>query len=92
VKIQFFKSFILPYIGYCSTLIINFPNYVIQKLHTFYYTFIYKLFDFSFHKKSADEVELFLKKYKLFSLEIDCLLDWVTICIRFLFLNFHLLD
>ncbi len=38
MKIQFFKSFILPYIGYCSTLIINFPNYVIQKLHTFYYT------------------------------------------------------
>jgi len=27
------------------------------------------MFGFSFHKKSADEVELFLKKYKLFSLE-----------------------
>ena len=69
VKIQFFKSFILPYFDYCSTLIIYFPKYVIQKLHTFYYTCIYKLFGFSFHKKSADEVELFLKKYKLFSLE-----------------------
>jgi len=27
------------------------------------------MFGFSFHKKSADEVELFLNKYKLFSLE-----------------------
>jgi len=69
VKIQFFKSFILPYFDYCSTLIIYFPKYVIQKFHTFYYICIYKLFDFSFHKKTAYEVELFLKKYKFFNLE-----------------------
>ena len=32
VKIQFFKSFILPYFDYCSTLIIYNPKYTIQKI------------------------------------------------------------
>jgi len=51
---DFIKSFILPYFDNCSTLIIYFPKYLIQKTP---YVLLH-LFGFSFRKKSADEVEL----------------------------------
>ena len=48
VKIQFFKTFILPYFDYCLSLIIYFPNYVIQRLCNIYYMCLFKLFNFKF--------------------------------------------
>jgi hypothetical protein len=37
VKLQFFKTFILPHFNYCSTLIIYFSKSVIQKIANMYY-------------------------------------------------------
>jgi len=73
VKIQFFKSFILPYFDYCSTLVIYFPKYTIQKLHTFYYTCMIKLFGFCFVNMNCEDVETFLNGYGLMSLEFRIL-------------------
>ena len=36
VKIQFFKTFILPYFDYCLSLIIYFPKSTFQSLNTFF--------------------------------------------------------
>jgi len=47
VRIQFYKTFILPYFDYCLSLIIYYPKYSIQKLQNFYYTCITKLFGLS---------------------------------------------
>ena len=46
VKIQFFKSFILPYFDYCLSLCIYFPKTTLQRLCNFYYFCLYKLFKF----------------------------------------------
>ena len=69
VKIQFFKTFILPHFDYCLSLAIYFPKYVLQRLCNSYYLCLYKLFGFSFHTKSLSEINSFLKNFKLFSFE-----------------------
>jgi len=43
VKIQFLKTFILPYFDYCSTLCIYFSKEIIQKLANSYNNCIFKL-------------------------------------------------
>ncbi len=46
VKIQFFKTFILPYFDYCLTLLIYFNKTTIQRLCNKYYLCLYKLIKF----------------------------------------------
>lgn len=48
VKVQFFKTFILPYFDYCSTLMIYFSKSLIQKLCNKYYLCLHKLFKIDF--------------------------------------------
>ena len=42
VKIQFFKSFILPYFDYCCSLFIHFLKCILQKLSNLYYLCLFK--------------------------------------------------
>lgn len=46
VKLQFFKTFILPYFDYCSTLIIYFTKTIIQKIANYYYYCLSRLLNF----------------------------------------------
>ena len=69
VKIQFFKTFILPYFDYCFSLCIYFPKYVLQNLQNHYYFCLFKLFEFDFKNLNYSEINNFLKNYKLFSFE-----------------------
>lgn len=43
VRLQFLKSFILPYFDYCLSLAIYFPKRTLQKLANTYYNCIYRL-------------------------------------------------
>ncbi len=43
VKIQFLKTFILPYFDYCATFCIYFSNTILQKLANTYNNCIFKL-------------------------------------------------
>ena len=45
VKLQFFKTFILPNFDYCMTIMVYFPKKTIQKISNAYYLCIYKLFN-----------------------------------------------
>ena len=47
MKIQFFKSFILPYFDYCLSLIILFPKATIQNMSYAFNNCLYKLFKFN---------------------------------------------
>ena len=44
VKLQFFKTFILPYFDYCMSLLIYFPKAIIKKLSKCFYLYLFKLF------------------------------------------------
>jgi hypothetical protein len=44
VRLQFFKSFILPHFDYCASLLIYFPKYSIQKLSNSFNYCLFKLF------------------------------------------------
>jgi hypothetical protein len=68
VKIQFFKTFILPYFDYCLSLCIYFSKAVLQKLSNFYYLTLFKLFDFDFVNLDVIAINNFLEKYGLSSL------------------------
>ena len=57
VKLQFFKSFILPYFDYCLSLLIYFPKSTIQKLKNSYDFCLFKLFNFK-----ISEYNLFKQK------------------------------
>ena len=67
-KIQFFKSFILPYFDCCRSLLIYFPKSILQKLSSLYYLCIIKLFKINFISDSI-ETNQFLKLCNLFSLQ-----------------------
>jgi len=74
VRIQFYKTFILPYFDYCLSLIIYYTKYSIQKLQNFYYTCIIKLFGLSVFDLFYEDAEKKLVKYGLFSFEYRVLL------------------
>ena len=67
VKVQFFKTFILPYFDYCLSLIIYFHKSSIQRLANCYYLCLFKLFNFKFSSDDPVVVNEFLKKFRLFS-------------------------
>ena len=67
VKLQFFKSFILPIFDYCSSLCIYFPKYLIQKLNNSYYRCLNKLFRFKFFQLDNNTINDFLRTHHLFS-------------------------
>jgi hypothetical protein len=69
VKLQFFKSFILPYFDYAISLCIYFRTDIIQKLSKMYYICLFKLFSFKFLNKTHNEVNEFLKEFGLFSFQ-----------------------
>ena len=68
VKIQFFKTFILPHFDYCFSLLFYFSKKAIQPLSNCYYLCLYKLFNFSFKVKFSSDfitVNNELMQYKL---------------------------
>lgn len=68
VKIQFFKSFILPYFDYCSTLLIYFPKYSVQKIANTYNQCLFRLFKFKSTINQLSDFNNFnnmLESYKL---------------------------
>ena len=76
VKMQFFKTFILPYFDYCISLSIYYSTTAIRKLCKSYYLCLKILFNFRFTKYfstflqvpcSHEEVNSILKEHNLFS-------------------------
>ena len=68
VKLQFFKSFIIPHFDYCITLCIYFPKASLQRLCNFYYLCIYKLFKLNFSNNTTF-VNNYLESINLFSFQ-----------------------
>jgi len=79
VKIQFFKTFILPYFDYCLSLIIYFPKQTVQSLNNCFNLCLYRLFKFGpeidYHKDD-NNIEIImnnfldkLNSYDLFTLQ-----------------------
>lgn len=69
VKIQFFKTFLLPYFDYCASLSIYFCSSTIQLLHNSYYFCLYKLFNFKFINRDVTEINEFLFNFNLITFE-----------------------
>ena len=68
MRLQFFKSFILPYFDYCSSLVIYFPKRALQKLANTYYYCTQKLLHLRFSITSVEDfnkVNNDLNKYNL---------------------------
>ena len=57
VKIQFFKTFLLPYFDYCLSLLIYFPKTTIQSLSNCFNSCLFKLFKFSLETSINTEEE-----------------------------------
>lgn len=69
VKIQFFKTFLLPYFDFGLSLIFYFSKVAISKLARIYYSCLFKLFKFNFSNFSVIQINKFLFSYNLFSFE-----------------------
>ena len=77
VKIQFFKTFILPYFDYCLSLLIYFPKSTIQTLSNCFNNCLFMLFKFKIEPKddydiTDDDIINFnekLQAYGLFSFQ-----------------------
>jgi len=67
VKLQFFKSFILPYFDYGMSLSIYYHKTAIQKLSKAYYFCLFKLFGYKFVGKTHEEIANELSKDNLTS-------------------------
>ena len=55
VKLQFFKTFILPYFDYCSTLLIYYPKSTIQKIMNSYNFCLFKLFNIKYDINTSND-------------------------------------
>ncbi len=72
VKIQFFKSFILPYFDYCSTLLLYFSKQMIQKIANAYNYCLFKLIGFRAKVNYSTDFNIVnnnLSKYKLLNFQ-----------------------
>jgi hypothetical protein len=65
VKTQFFKTFLLPYFDYCTSLVVYFKKCLLLKFYKCYYACLFKLFKYNFVNKSVNEINTFLSKYGL---------------------------
>jgi hypothetical protein len=77
VKMQFFKTFVLPYFDYCISLLVYFPRIMIQKLSKCFYLCLYKLFNYKFDS-CPNDINLFLTNYGLFAFEHRVLFRLMT--------------
>ena len=75
VKIQFFKTFILPYFDYCISLFIYFPKPAIQSLCNCFNLCLFKLFNFNSKNESVNFYNNFHEKYNLFTLQLEMLIE-----------------
>ena len=78
VKLQFFKTFILPYFDYCMSLHIYYPKVAIIKLTKCFYLCLYKLFNFIFDSCSPNSTNDVLIKYGLYSFKYRFLFRLLT--------------
>ena len=69
VKLQFFKTFILPYFDYCLSLAIYYSKDALQKLCNLYYKVLIKLFKFQIDNMEVDWLNAYLKRFNLFSFQ-----------------------
>ena len=69
VKLQFFKTFILPYFDYCLSLAIYYSKVALQRLCNLYYKVLTKLFKFRLDNMELDWVNEHLKRFNLFSFQ-----------------------
>ena len=69
MKLQFFKTCVLPYFDYCLSLIIYYSKEALQKLCNLYYNILYKLFKLQLMNMEINSVNDYLKRYNLFSFQ-----------------------
>ena len=69
VKLQFFKTFILPFFDFGLSLIIYFSKLAIQKLEKTYYNCLYKLFKINISSHDVSIVNNDLKKLNLMTFQ-----------------------
>ena len=69
VKIQFFKTFILPYFDYIFNIILYFSKEAIQRLANCFYLCIFKLLKINFNSSTFNEINNLLEKYGLFAFQ-----------------------
>jgi hypothetical protein len=67
VKLQFFKTFILPHFDYCLSLVIYFSKKAVTRLAKAYYFCLSKLLRFNFINRSTNEIEDMLTRHALHS-------------------------
>jgi hypothetical protein len=77
VKLQFFKSFIMPHFDYCSTLFSYFPKATLQKIYNTYNYTIYKLLNLK-ATSDANDFNSILEKYGLNILQHRLLIRMTT--------------
>jgi len=65
VKVQFFKSFILPHFDYCLSLVVFLSKRQIEKLTKFYNVCLLRLLDVKIFDYSDNEQLIALKKFNL---------------------------
>jgi hypothetical protein len=65
VRLQFYKTFIMPYFDYCSTIACYFPKYTLQKLQNCFNLTLERLFKFKPDNNDMNQYNNKLEKYGL---------------------------
>jgi hypothetical protein len=87
VKIQFFKTFVLPYFDYIFSIICYFSKEAIQRLANCFYISIFKLLKIEFDSNNFNRVNDLLEKYGLFAFQHRALERMLTF--SFKIINFE---
>lgn len=66
IKLQFFKTFILPHFDFCNSILIFLSNNLINKLSSFYNTCVYVLLKIKLRHLTVSEQQMQLSLFNLF--------------------------
>ena len=70
VKVQFFKSFVLPHFDYCSALVVFLSRKQLNSLEKFYNTCLFRFLNVNIFSLNVFEQKICLKKYNILPLKI----------------------
>jgi hypothetical protein len=80
IKVQFFKTFILPHFDYCSSLCIYFTDSIINQIESFFNFCIFRLLKLDLKSKTLEKQMVCLSEFEILPYKYRC---FFRLCIFF---------
>ena len=84
VKVQFFKTFIMPHFDYCSSIFIYANNTILNQICKLFNFCIFKLFNLKLNSLSIEEQSSLLSSFNILPLKLRIFYRFTIFCYKIL--------